>query len=312
MSGTTSGRGSEGGLSAVGDQNGAGPHGGANDAASNGSHATGGGSVLDAIVAGVREDLAAREATVDLAEIKRRAAAAPPPRDAMGALRSPGVGVIAEVKRRSPSKGALADIPDPAELAEDYAANGARVISVLTEQRRFGGSLADLDAVRERVDVPVLRKDFVVTPYQVHEARAHGADMVLLIVAALEQNALDALLDRVESLGMTPLVEVHTEEECDRALEAGAKLIGVNSRNLHTLEVNRSIFGEIAPGLPNDVLRVAESGVRGPGDLLTYAGWGADAVLVGEGLVSSGDPAGAVRGLVAAGFHPSCSRMVRE
>jgi indole-3-glycerol phosphate synthase len=145
----------------------------------------------------------------------------------------------------------------------------------------------------------------------VHESRAYGADVVLLIVAALEQNALDALLDRVESLGMTALVEVHTEDEADIALEAGAKVIGVNARNLHTLEVDRTIFGRIAPGLPTDVIRVAESGVRGPGDLLTYAGWGADAVLVGEGLVTSGDPLAAVRGLVAAGFHPSCSRMVR-
>jgi indole-3-glycerol phosphate synthase len=267
--------------------------------------------VLDSIVDGVREDLAVREAQIDFAEIKRLAAAAPPPRDALAALNEPGVGVIAEVKRRSPSKGALASIPDPAVLAAAYAENGARVISVLTEQRRFGGSLADLDAVRAVVDVPILRKDFVVTPYQVHEARAHGADVVLLIVAALEQNVLDSLLDRVESLGMTALVEVHTEEEADRALEAGAKVIGVNSRNLHTLEVNRSVFGDLAPGLPNDVLRIAESGVRGPSDLLTYAGWGADAVLVGESLVTSGDPGAAVRGLVAAGFHPSCSRMVR-
>lgn len=265
-------------------------------------------SVLESIVDGVREDLAEREKVVDLEEIKRRAAAAPPPRDALAALREPGVGVIAEVKRASPSKGALAAITDPAELAGVYAEGGARVISVLTEQRRFGGSLADFDAVRARVDVPLLRKDFIVTPYQVHEARAHGADVVLLIVAALEQPVLESLLDRVESLGMTPLVEVHTEEECDRALEAGATLVGVNSRNLHTLEVNRSVFGQIAPGLPSNVLKVAESGVRGPGDLLTYAGWGADAVLVGEGLVTSGDPASAVRGLVAAGFHPSCSR----
>ncbi len=268
-------------------------------------------SVLDSIVDGVREDLAAREAVVDFAEIKRRAAAAAPPKDVMAALNEPGVGVIAEVKRRSPSKGALATIPDPAVLAAAYAQNGARVISVLTEQRRFGGSLDDLAAVRAAVDVCVLRKDFVVTPYQVHEARAYGADLVLLIVAALEQNVLESLLDRVESLGMTALVEVHTEEEADRALEAGAKVIGVNARNLHTLEVDRGVFGRMAPGLPNDVLRVAESGVRGPGDLLTYAGWGADAVLVGEGLVTSGDPGAAVRALVAAGFHPSCSRMVR-
>ncbi len=268
-------------------------------------------SVLDAIVAGVREDLAVREVEVDIAEVKRRAAAAPGPRDVLADLRAPGVGVIAEVKRASPSKGALAPIADPAELAAAYAEGGARVISVLTEQRRFRGTLADLAAVRAAVDVAVLRKDFIVSPYQVHEARAYGADLVLLIVAALEQPALESLLDRVESLGMTALVEVHTEEECDRALEAGAKVIGVNARDLHTLEVDRTVFGRIAPGLPNDVLRIAESGVRGPGDLLTYAGWGADAVLVGEGLVTSGDPAAAVRSLVAAGFHPSCSRMVR-
>ena len=272
---------------------------------------SGGGSVLDSIVEGVRVDLAAREAAVDFAEIKRRAAGAVPPRDVMAALRAPGIGVIAEVKRSSPSKGKLATIPDPADLAATYAGGGARVISVLTEERKFGGTLADLAAVRAAVDVPILRKDFIVSPYQVHEARAHGADLVLLIVAALEQNALDALLDRVESLGMTALVEVHTEEEADRALDAGAKVIGVNARNLHTLEIDRTIFGRIAPGLPNDVLRVAESGVRGPADLLTYAGWGADAVLTGESLVTSGDPQAAVRSLVAAGFHPSCSRMVR-
>ena len=270
-----------------------------------------GGSVLEAIVDGVRADLARREAQVDFAEIKRRSVATAAPRDVMAALRLPGIGVIAEVKRRSPSRGDLATISDPARLAASYAEGGARVISVLTEQRRFGGSLADLASVRAAVDVPVLRKDFIVSPYQVHEARAYGADLVLLIVAALEQNALDALLDRVESLGMTALVEVHTEEEADRALEAGAKGIGVNARNLHTLDVDRTIFGQIAPGLPSEVMRVAESGVRGPGDLLTYAGWGADAVLVGEGLVTSGDPGAAVRGLVAAGFHPSCSRMVR-
>ena len=270
-----------------------------------------GGSVLDSIVQGVRADLAVRESEVDFAEIKRRAQKAPPPIDALARLHEPGIGVIAEVKRRSPSKGALAPIEDPAELAEAYAEGGARMISVLTEQRYFGGSLADLAAVRAAVDVPVLRKDFIVSSYQVHEARAHGADIVLLIVAALDQNTLVGLLERVESLGMTALVEVHTEDEADRALEAGAKVIGVNARNLHTLEVDRSIFGRIAPGLPSDVIRVAESGVRGPGDLLTYAGWGADAVLVGEGLVTSGDPRAAVRSLVAAGFHPSCSRIAR-
>ena len=264
-------------------------------------------SVLESIIEGDREDLAVREAKLPFEVVKERSAKAPPPRDAVSALRGADISVVAEVKRRSPSKGELATIADPAALAKDYADAGARVISVLTEGRRFGGSLDDFDAVRAVVDVPLLRKDFVVSPYQVHEARMHGADLVLLIVAALEQNALVSLLDRVESLGMTALVEVHNSEEADRALEAGASVIGINARDLHTLEVDRTLFGRMAPGLPTDVLRVAESGVRGPGDLLTYAGWGADAVLVGEGLVTSGDPKAAVRSLVAAGFHPSCS-----
>jgi indole-3-glycerol phosphate synthase len=268
-------------------------------------------SVLEEIIAGVRADLAEREKALPFDELKVLAAKAAPPRDAASALRESSIGVIAEVKRRSPSKGELAQIADPAALAKDYAEAGARVISVLTEQRRFGGSLADLDAVRAAVDIPVLRKDFVVSPYQVHEARAHGADMVLLIVAALEQNALVSLLDRVESLGMAALVEVHNAEEADRALEAGAQVIGINARNLHTLEVDRDVFGRLAPGLPFDVTKVAESGVRGPGDLMAYAGHGADAVLVGEGLVASGDPKGALIKLVTAGSHPACPRPSR-
>jgi len=268
-------------------------------------------SVLDEILAGTREDLAAREAALPMADLQAVAADQPPPRDGQAALLQRGVAVIAEVKRSSPSKGALAAISDPAGLAEDYEAGGASVISVLTEQRRFGGSLADLDAVRAAVDIPVLRKDFIVSPYQVHEARLHGADMVLLIVAALEQNALIALLDRVESLGMTALVEIHNAEEADKALEAGAKVIGVNARNLHTLEVDRDVFSRLAPGLPMDVFKIAESGVRGPGDLMSYAGHGADAVLVGEGLVASGDPKGALVKLVTAGSHPACPRPSR-
>ncbi|MBO0877826.1 MAG: indole-3-glycerol-phosphate synthase, partial [Pseudonocardia sp.] len=184
-------------------------------------------SVLESILEGVREDVARREASVAFDEVKRASLSAPAPRDAMAVLNKPGIGVIAEVKRASPAHGELATIPDPAELAERYAAGGARVISVLTEPRRFNGSLDDLRAVRAAVDVPILRKDFVIGTYQVHEARAAGADMVQLIVAALEQNVLVSLLDRVESLGMTALVEVHNEEEADRALEAGASLIGV-------------------------------------------------------------------------------------
>jgi indole-3-glycerol phosphate synthase len=255
--------------------------------------------------------VAHRQERVSLDDVRDLAAAAPPAIDAYATLRKPGVAVIAEVKRSSPSRGALADIPDPAELAGEYAAGGARCISVLTEGRWFGGSLADLAAVRAAVDVPVLRKDFVVSAYQVHEARAHGADLVLLIVAALEQNVLVGLLERIESLGMTALVEVHNEEEADRALAAGAHVIGVNARDLRTLEVDRSVFERIAPGLPNSVVKIAESGVRGPHDLIRYASAGADAVLVGEGLVTQKSPRDAVAELVNAGNHPATPRPVR-
>ena len=268
-------------------------------------------NVLEEILAGVREDVAQRQAQVPLDQVRDLAAAAPPAIDAYAALRKSGVAVIAEVKRSSPSKGVLADIPDPAELAGEYAAGGARCISVLTEGRWFGGSLEDLAAVRAAVSVPVLRKDFVVSSYQIHEARAHGADLVLLIVAALEQNVLTGLLERIESLGMTALVEVHNEEEADRALDAGAQVIGVNARDLRTLEVDRSVFERIAPGLPNNVVKIAESGVRGPHDLIRYASAGADAVLVGEGLVTKKSPRDAVAELVNAGNHPATPRPVR-
>jgi indole-3-glycerol phosphate synthase len=265
-------------------------------------------SVLDEIVAGVREDVAARQVLLPLDEIKQRAAAAPQAIDALARLREPGVGVIAEVKRRSPSKGSLASINDPSALAREYEAGGARMISVLTEQRRFGGSLDDLDAVRAAVRVPLLRKDFVIGSYQVHEARAHGADVVLLIVAALDQNTLVGLRERIESLGMTALVEVHTEDEASRAVDAGACVIGVNARDLRTLEVDRSAFERIAPGLPSRVVKIAESGVRGPLDLIEYAAAGADAVLVGESLVTMSDPRHAVAELVTAGAHPATPR----
>jgi indole-3-glycerol phosphate synthase len=262
-------------------------------------------TVLDDILVGVREDLAQRQARTSLAELKDRAAARPAALDGVAALRQPGVAVIAEVKRSSPSKGALAAIADPAGLAADYEAGGASVISVLTEQRRFGGSLADLDAVRARVQVPLLRKDFVVSSYQLWEARAHGADLVLLIVAALEQQALVSLVERTVSLGMTPLVEVHDEPELERAVAAGARIVGVNARNLRTLEVDRGVFARLAPLIPGGVVKVAESGVRGPHDLLAYAAAGADAVLVGEGVVIGGNPRQAVAELVTAGNHPA-------
>jgi indole-3-glycerol phosphate synthase len=262
-------------------------------------------SVLDEIIDGVRADLADRQARVSLDELKEAAAKAPQAKDGLAALKGDSVTVICEVKRSSPSKGALAAIADPAGLAADYEAGGAAAISVLTERRRFGGSLADLAAVRARVDVPILRKDFIVTSYQLWEARAHGADLALLIVAALEQPALVSLVERAESIGLTPLVEAHDEEEAERAVDAGAKIIGVNARNLKTLEVDRSTFARVAPTIPDHVVKVAESGVRGPHDLIAYANDGADAVLVGESLVTGRDPRAAVADLVAAGAHPA-------
>ncbi|WP_127357949.1 indole-3-glycerol phosphate synthase TrpC [Actinacidiphila soli] len=262
-------------------------------------------SVLDEIIDGVREDLAERQAQVSLDELKELAAKAPEAKDGVAALRGDSVKVICEVKRSSPSKGALAAIADPAGLAADYEAGGAAVISVLTEQRKFGGSLADLDAVRAKVDIPVLRKDFIVTAYQLWEARAHGADLALLIVSALEQDALVSLIERAESIGLTPLVEVHDEEEVARAVDAGARIIGVNARNLKTLEVDRGNFARVAPEIPDHVVKIAESGVRGPHDLIAYANDGADAVLVGESLVTGRDPKASVADLVAAGAHPA-------
>lgn len=262
-------------------------------------------NVLDEILVGVRADLEERQRAVSLDEVKERASHAPSPRDGAAALRGESVSVIAEVKRCSPSKGALAAIADPAALATDYEAGGAAVISVLTERRRFGGGIEDLAAVRNSVDVPILRKDFIVSSYQLWEARAHGADLALLIAAALDQDALISLVERAGSIGLTPLVEVHTEQELARAVEAGARVVGVNARDLTTLTVDRGVFARLAPQIPDDVVKVAESGVRGPHDLLAYAAAGADAVLVGESLVTGKNPRAAVADLVAAGAHPA-------
>lgn len=259
-------------------------------------------TVLDQILAGVRDDLATRAAALPLSRVQAAAHAAPAPQDALAVLNAPGgVHLIAEVKRASPSRGALATIPDPAVLAREYAAGGASVISVLTEQRRFGGSLADLDAVRAAVEVPVLRKDFVVEPYQVWEARAHGADLVLLMASTLDQSQLVDLLGLVESLGMHALVEAHDEEEVARCLEAGARIVGVNARNLKTLEVDPRTVTRLLPSLPATVVGVAESGVSGPDSVRDYVAAGAQAVLVGEALVTGSDPQGAARELLAAG-----------
>ena len=258
----------------------------------------------------------ARQRLVTLAELKERAAAAAPARDAWAALGGTSstrdqLKVIAEVKRRSPSKGPLADIADPASLAAQYADGGAAVISVLTEERRFGGSLADLDAVRAAVDIPLLRKDFMVDEYQIWEARAHGADLILLIVASLSDAQLREFTALSRELGMNVLVETHTAEEIERAVAAEARIIGVNVRNLKTLDVDRTTFSRVAPSIPSDVVKIAESGVRGPHDVMDYARAGADTVLVGEALVTDDAPRQSVADLVAAGAHPSL-RAVRQ
>jgi indole-3-glycerol phosphate synthase len=263
-------------------------------------------SVLEDIIAGVREDLEQRKSSVSLDELRARVDRQAPVRDAFAALGGGVAGtgelnVIAEVKRRSPSKGALATIADPAALAAEYEAGGASVISVLTEQRRFGGSLADLDAVRAAVELPVLRKDFTVDPYQIWEARAHGADLILLIVAALTDAELSEFLDLATQLGLHCLVETHTAEEVERALTAGARIIGVNVRNLKTLDVDRSVFAPLAAAIPAGLVVVAESGVRDVADVGAYAAAGASAILVGEALVRTGSPRELLAAFKAAG-----------
>ena len=264
------------------------------------------GTVFDQIIAGVIEDVSQRAARVPFREMKAMSLDAPDPRDAVAALLAPGCGVIAEIKRATPCKGTIAPIDSPEQLAREFVAGGARMIGCQTERRRFKGSLEDIRSVRRAVDVPVMCRDFIVDPYQIHEARYYGADMVPLLVAALDDNRLAALVDRIQNLGMTALVEIQTPEEASRAIGAGARVIGVNARNLRTMTVDRGIFGEIAPGLPQGTVKIALSGVRTTADLMGYAGAGADAVVIGENLVTSPEPARLCRTLVAAGLHPAC------
>ena len=256
-------------------------------------------SVLDSIIEGVREDLAARRGS--MGALHERIDAQAPALDAHSFLSRNEMNVIAEVKRSSPSKGNLAPITDPAALAEKYQEAGAAAVSVLTEQRRFGGSLADLDAVRSRIEIPVLRKDFMVDEYQFLEARAHGADIVLLIVAALSKSQLKDFYDLATELGMASLVEVHTQSELESAMDISPRIVGVNSRNLKTLEVSASVFEELIPAIPSSVIRVAESGISTHADVAQAQKAGATAILVGESLVKSGDPISAMRELLGHG-----------
>ena len=262
-------------------------------------------TVLDEINAGVREDMEARIRHISRSRIQELAAQAPAALDAHEALNGgrsdvAGTKIIAEVKRSSPSKGKLADIPEPAKLAAEYETGGASVISCLTEQRRFNGSLADFEQVRAAVNIPLLRKDFTVDEYMIYEARAHGADVVLLIVAALDDAQLRDYLNLTHELGMHALVETHTPDEIERAVAVNAKLLGINVRNLKTLDVNVAHYAELAALLPENVVRIAESGVQGLAQIEEYARNGADAILVGEALVKHGSPAQAVRDFRAA------------
>ena len=260
-------------------------------------------SVLDSIIQGVKEDLAVRKNSVSLYDLQTQVNEVPRALPAADLLLKNSFSVISEVKRASPSKGHLSDIPDPASLAMAYQAGGAQVISVLTEQRKFNGNLADLDAVRRKVSIPILRKDFMVDEYQVWEARAHGADVILLIVAGLSDSQLSELNQLADELGMSVLVEIHDEPELHRALAINPKLIGVNARNLKTLEVSLDVCHYLIPQIPNEILAIAESGISTTDQVEALVLSGARAVLVGEALVTGGTPAETVAEWTQAGIR---------
>lgn len=265
---------------------------------------------LDRIVSDVLDDVAAREAIVPFKEIKAKSRDnVDNTRDGVAALLRPGCSVIAEIKRTMPGREPfLTDNSfDPIiRLAQDYEQGGAHLIACHTDHRRFHGSLADMRAARNEVIVPMFCRDIIIDPYQIHEARFYGADLVPLQVELLEQSRLESLLDRIESLGMTAVAEVRTPAEADRAMTAGARVVAVNARPLTGGPVNRKLFADIVPGLPESTVCIAMSGVNSPKDLLAYAAAGADAVAVGEELITSEDPARLTRSLVSTGQHPAC------
>jgi len=261
--------------------------------------------ILDEILEHKRSEMAERQARVPRAEIEARARAAGPVRDFHAALHTPGVALIAEIKRQSPAKGALRLNMDAPSMATTYAAAGAAAISVLTDARYFKGSDDDLVAVRAAVEVPVLRKDFVVDPYQVYEARAIGADAVLLIVRALSKSEIEELGALAHSLGMAALVEAHTADEVDVALDAGATLLGINNRDLTRMVVDVATTEALRPLVPAGVTVVSESGIRTADDIARLRAIGVDAALIGEALVTAPDADALVRELVAAGRVPA-------
>lgn len=245
-----------------------------------------------------RADAERRRHSGALALAREAAESASPARDFVGALGRPGISLIAEVKKASPSAGSIDDAVRPADRAREYEAAGASAISVLTEPDHFHGSLEDLRAARDAVSIPVLRKDFLSDPLHLWEARGAGADAVLLIVAALDQSTLVGLLDLAETLGMGTLVEVHTEDEAEHAIRSGARVIGINARDLATLQVDPETFKRVRGVIPAGPLVVAESGIGSRGDVEALEALGADAVLVGETLMRAGDPAAKIRELL--------------
>ncbi|MDD7582199.1 indole-3-glycerol phosphate synthase TrpC [Corynebacterium sp. 32222D000AT] len=264
---------------------------------------------VDRLVTGVLEDVAAREAKVSFQDIKAKSRSMEPPRDAKAALLTNGCSVITEFKRAVPYLGEIARLDNPermARLAQDFQEAGVVMMACQTDRRRFRGSLDDMRLIRAATEVPMICRDIIVDPYQIHEARCFGADVVPLQVALLEQARLEALLDRIESLGMVALLEIRSSQDADRAMQAGGTVVGINAWSLSSDAIDRGVFAEIVPGLPESLLRIAVGGVENPRNLLGYASQGADAVMVGESVMSAQDPTALARSLVAAGKHPAC------
>ncbi|MCQ9675572.1 indole-3-glycerol-phosphate synthase [Corynebacterium sp. BF-R-2] len=264
---------------------------------------------VDHLVAGVLADVSAREARVPFKEVKARSSDMDAPRDAARALLRPGCSIITEIKRAVPYAGEIANLESPqsvATLAHDLEAAGVHVMACQTDRRRFHGSLEDMRVARDAVDIPMVCRDIIVDPYQIHEARCYGADAIPLQVELLEQARLESLLDRVESLGMTAILEVRTSAEVDRVIKAGGSVVAINAWSLASDAINREAFSTISPGLPESITRIAVGGVNGPRNVLSYASHGADAILVGESIMAAQDPMALARSLVAAGQHPAC------
>lgn len=264
---------------------------------------------VDHLVAGVLADVAAREARVSFKEVKARSRDMDTPRDAATALLRPGCSIITEIKRAVPYAGEIAHLDSPqsvAALAHDLEQAGVHVMACQTDRRRFHGSLEDMRVARDAVDIPMVCRDIIVDPYQIHEARCYGADAIPLQVELLDQARLESLLDRVESLGMTAILEVRTCAEVDRVIKAGGSVVAINAWSLASDAINREAFSTISPGLPESMTRIAVGGVNSPRNVLSYASHGADAILVGESIMAAQDPMALARSLVAAGQHPAC------